>query len=143
MKAIKEKKEKMDMRPIQEAILSQIRRGCRCESEVITWIQASDPTPYSVKFLQSEMKNLIRSGRVTKVAGSGFCFLEVDDAHQSVFCPLRQVKNNRCLHPGDRVSRSTLSMTRNSPGPLVGSSFNPDAAFVEDLGFRAWYSDQD
>jgi cold shock CspA family protein len=34
----------------------------------------------------------------------GFVFLEADDTHQSVFCHISQVKDERCLHTGDRVS---------------------------------------
>jgi cold shock CspA family protein len=34
----------------------------------------------------------------------GYFFLEDDSSHQSVFCHISQVKDERCLHVGDSVS---------------------------------------
>jgi cold shock CspA family protein len=44
------------------------------------------------------------TGFVRSDSNKGFVFLEADDTHQSVFCHISQVKDERCLHTGDRVS---------------------------------------
>jgi cold shock CspA family protein len=44
------------------------------------------------------------TGFVRLDSNKGFVFLEADDTHQSVFCHISQVKDDRCLHTGDRVS---------------------------------------
>lgn len=44
------------------------------------------------------------TGVVRLDSTKGFVFLEADDTHQSVFCHISQVKDDRCLHAGDRVS---------------------------------------
>jgi cold shock CspA family protein len=44
------------------------------------------------------------TGFVRLESTKGFVFLEADDTHQSIFCHISQVKDERCLHTGDRVS---------------------------------------
>lgn len=44
------------------------------------------------------------TGFVRSDSNKGFVFLEADDTHQSVFCHISQVIDERCLHIGDRVS---------------------------------------
>lgn len=44
------------------------------------------------------------TGSVIEESTKGFSFIEVDDTHESLFCHISQVKGNRCLHRGDRVS---------------------------------------
>ena len=44
-------------------------------------------------------------GIVVNESNHGYCFLEVqDDTHQSVFCHIHEVKDERCLHLGDRCN---------------------------------------
>jgi cold shock CspA family protein len=52
-------------------------------------------------------------GFVRLESTKGFVFLEtLDDSHQSVFCHISQVNDERCLHTGDRVSFDII------PNPL-------------------------
>jgi cold shock CspA family protein len=44
------------------------------------------------------------TGFVRLESTKGFVFLESEETHQSVFCHISQVKGERCLHLGDRVS---------------------------------------
>jgi cold shock CspA family protein len=49
------------------------------------------------------VKDISMTGIVTSDSTKGYCFIESDETHQSVFCHISQVKDNRCLHTGDRV----------------------------------------
>ena len=44
------------------------------------------------------------TGFVRLDSNRGFVFIEADETHQNVFCHISQVKDDRCLHIGDRVS---------------------------------------
>jgi cold shock CspA family protein len=44
------------------------------------------------------------TGTVISESTKGFCFAEADATHQCVFIHICQVKGERCLHVGDRVS---------------------------------------
>jgi cold shock CspA family protein len=47
---------------------------------------------------------MVMTGFVRSDSTKGFVFLDADGTHQSVFCHISQVKDDRCLHTGDRVS---------------------------------------
>ena len=50
------------------------------------------------------------TGFVRLESTKGFVFLEtLDDTHQSDFCHISQVKDERCLQVGDRVSFDIIS----------------------------------
>lgn len=67
-----EMNQQIGFRPIQKNILTQVRRGCRSESEVVMWVRASMATPcYSAKFIVSEIQALIDLGQIERVPGWG------------------------------------------------------------------------
>jgi cold shock CspA family protein len=60
----------------------------------------------------------------TVVVGSikGYCFIESDETHQSVFCHISQVKDNRCLHIGDRVRFEIITNPARRSDTMAGNA---------------------
>ena len=58
---------------------------------------------------------------VTSDITRGFCFCETTETHQSIFIHISQVKDGRCLHPGDRISLETIPNPLR-PGQVMGGN---------------------
>ena len=58
---------------------------------------------------------------VTSDCTKGFCFCEVDETHQSLIIHITQVKDDRCLHTGDRISLDTVPNPER-PGQMMGGN---------------------
>lgn len=61
------------------------------------------------------------TGLVRLDSNRGFVFIEADDTNQSVFCHISQVKGERCLHTGDRVSFDIIP-NPTKPGTMMAGN---------------------
>jgi cold shock CspA family protein len=77
------------------------------------------------------------NGTVVSDSTKGFVFIEDDETHQSIFCHISQVKDERCLHVGDRVSFTLIPHSRKQGMTMAGNVVYLGRVIVRQVGGKA------